>query len=153
MATFSFNGLDEISASFEQIAKLTDEDKMSIIMPAAKLLLERQRQKILALFTQRTGDLADSLTIEQRSGDDGVMAYIFPKGKHRGSSTGKRKRKNGRSNGKYSGTNAEIAYILEYGSPRIAATHWLENANEESEEEVIAAQQSAWDDLLTKKGI
>lgn len=153
MATFSFNGLDEISASFEQIAKLTDEDKMSVIMPAAKLLLERQRQKILALFTQRTGDLADSLTIEQRSGDDGVMAYIFPKGKHRGSSTGKRKRKNGRSNGKYSGTNAEVAYILEYGSPRIAATHWLENANEESEEEVIAAQQSAWDDLLTKKGI
>lgn len=153
MATFSFNGLDEISASFEQIAKLTDEDKMSVIMPAAKLLLERQRQKILALFTQHTGDLADSLTIEQRSGDDGVMAYIFPKGKHRGSSTGKRKRKNGRSNGKYSGTNAEVAYILEYGSPRIAATHWLENANEESEEEVIAAQQSAWDDLLTKKGI
>ena len=153
MATFSFNGLDEISVSFEQIAKLTDEDKMSVIMPAAKLLLERQRQKILALFTQRTGDLADSLTIEQRSGDDGVMAYIFPKGKHRGSSTGKRKRKNGRSNGKYSGTNAEVAYILEYGSPRIAATHWLENANEESEEEVIAAQQSAWDDLLTKKGI
>lgn len=153
MATFSFNGLDEISASFEQLAKLTDEDKMSVIMPAAKLLLERQRQKILDLFTQRTGDLADSLTIEQRSGDDGVMAYIFPKGKHRGSSTGKRKRKNGRSNGKYSGTNAEVAYILEYGSPRIAATHWLENANEESEEEVIAAQQSAWDDLLTKKGI
>lgn len=153
MAKFSFNGMDEISASFEQLSRLTDDDKLSVIMPAAQLLLQRQKEKILSLFKQRTGDLANSLTIEKRSGEDGVFAYIFPKGKHRGSSTGKRKRKNGRSNGKYSGTNAEVAYILEYGSPRISATHWLENANEEAEEEVISAQQAAWDDLLTKKGL
>lgn len=153
MAKFNFNGMDEISASFEQLSRLTDEDKMSVIMPAAQLLLQRQKEKILSLFTQRTGDLANSLTIEERSGDDGAFAYIFPKGKHRGSSTGKRKRKNGRSNGKYSGTNAEVAYIQEFGSPRISATHWLENANEEAEEEVISAQQDAWDELLTKKGL
>ncbi|MBO7252545.1 MAG: hypothetical protein J6V25_07950 [Oscillospiraceae bacterium] len=153
MAKFSFNGMDEISASFEQLANITDEDKMSVIMPAARLLLQRQKEKILSLFTQRTGDLANSLTIEERSGDDGIFAYIFPKGKHRGSSTGKRKRKNGRSNGKYSGTNSEVAWILNFGSPRIAATHWLENANEEAEDEVIAAQQDAWNDLLAKKGL
>ena len=153
MAKFSFNGMDEISASFEQLANITDEDKMSVIMPAARLLLQRQKEKILSLFTQRTGDLANSLTIEERSGDDGIFAYIFPKGKHRGSSTGKRKRKNGRSNGKYSGTNSEVAWILNFGSPRITATHWLENANEEAEDEVIAAQQDAWNDLLAKKGL
>lgn len=152
MAKFSFNGMDDISASFEQLSQLTDDDKMSVIMPAAKLLLQRQRDKILSLFTQRTGDLADSLTIEEKSDDDGVFAYIFPKGKHRGNSTGKRKGKR-RSNGKYSGTNAEVAYILEYGSPRISATHWLENANEEAEAEVISAQQAAWDELITKKGL
>lgn len=152
MAKFSFNGMDDISASFEQLSQLTDDDKMSVIMPAAKLLLQRQRDKILSLFTQRTGDLADSLTIEEKSDDDGVFAYIFPKGKHRGSSTGKRKGKR-RSNGKYSGTNAEVAYILEYGSPRISATHWLENANEEAEDEVISVQQAAWDELITKKGL
>ena len=153
MAKFSFNGVDGISASFEQLAKLTDEDKMSIIMPAAKLLLQRQKEKILSLFKQHTGDLAESLTIENKSDDDGVKAFIVPIGKHRGSGTGKRKRKDGRSNGKYSGTNAEVAFILEYGSPRIAATHWLENANEEAEEDVIATQQAAWDDLLKEKGL
>ena len=152
MAKFSFNGMDEISASFEQLSRLTDDDKMSVIMPGAQLLLQRQREKILSLFTQRTGDLADSLTIEKRSGDDGVFAYIFLKGKHRGSSTGKRRGKR-RSNGKYSGTNEEIGYILNYGSPRISATHWLENANEEAEEAVIAAEQEAWNDLVTKKGL
>lgn len=152
MAKFSFNGMDGIAASFEQLSKLTNEEKMSVIMPAARLLLERQKEKILSVFTQRTGDLAKSLVIEQRSDDDGIKAFIVPSGKHRGSGTGRRKRRNGRSNGKYSGTNAEVAFILNYGSPRIKATHWLENANDEAEEDVISAEQSAWDDLLKTKG-
>ena len=152
MGSFSFNGLDEISASLEQLSRLTDEDKMSVLMPSAQLLLQRQKEKILQLFTQRTGDLANSLTIMQKESDEGPYVVIYPKGKHRGSSTGKRKGKR-RSNGKYSGTNAEVAYILEYGTPRIAATHWLENANEEAEEEVYASQQAAWNDLVTKKGL
>lgn len=153
MAKFSFNGMDEISASFEQLANLTDEDKMSVIMAGAKVLLQRQREKIESLFVQRTVDLANSLTIEEKSGENGPYAWIFSKGKHRGSSTGKRKRKDGRSNGKYSGTNMEVAYIQNYGSPRVTATHWLEIANEEAEEEVVAAQQEAWNDLVTKKGL
>lgn len=152
MAKFSFNGMDELSASFEQLSKLSDEDKMSVIMPAAKLLLERQRQMIEQLFTRRTGDLADSLAIQEKSDEDGAYAHIYLKGKHRGSSTGKRKGKR-RSNGKYSGSNSEIGYILEHGSPRIAARHWMENANEEAEDEVVAAQQAAWDDLVTQKGL
>lgn len=152
MGKFSFNGVDELSASFEQLAKLSDEDKMSVIMPAAKLLVERQREMIQRLFKQRTGDLADSLTIQEKSGEDGAYAHIYLKGKHRGSSTGKRKGKR-RSNGRYSGTNAEVGYILEHGSPRIAARHWMENANEEAEDEVVAAEQAAWDDLVTKKGL
>lgn len=152
MAKFSFNGMDEISAGFDQIASLNDEDKMSVIMSGARILLDRQREKIRSLFTQRTGDLANSLTIEERSGEDGPYAWLFPKGKHRGSSAGKRRGKR-RSNGKYSGTNAEVAYILDHGSPRIGATHWMEIANEEAEEEVVSAQQNAWDDLITKKGL
>lgn len=152
MGKFSFNGVDELSASFEQLSQLTDEDKMSIIMPAAKLLVERQREMIQRLFKQRTGDLADSLTIQEKSGEDGAYAHIYLKGKHRGSSTGKRKGKR-RSNGRYSGTNAEVGYILEVGSPRIAARHWMENANEEAEDEIVAAEQAAWDDLVTKKGL
>lgn len=152
MAKFSFNGMDEISASFEQLSNLSDEDKMSVIMPAAKLLVERQRQMIERLFRKRTGDLADSLDIQQKSGEDGAYASIYLKGKHRGSSTGKRKGKR-RSNGRYSGTNAEVGYILEYGSPRIAARHWMETANEEAEDEVVAAEQAAWDNLITQKGL
>ena len=152
MAKFNFNGMDEISASFEQLANLTDEDRLSVIMPAARLLVQRQKEKIVQMFQQRTGDLEKSIKIKVKDDGDGSYAYISPEGKHRGSGTGKRRGKR-RSNGKYSGTNAEVGYILNYGSPRIAATHWLENANEEAEKEVIAAQQEAWNDLVTKKGL
>lgn len=152
MAKFNFDGIDYISAKFEQLSQLDDEDKMSVIRPAANLLRDRHREKILSLFKQRTGSLADSLQIEERSDENGAYAHITPKGKHPKSSTGKR-RKKGRSSGRYSGTNAEVAYILEYGSPRIPASHWMETANEESADEVIATQQASWNDLITKKGL
>ena len=153
MAKFSFNGLDEISASFEQLADVSDQDRLGVIMAGANVLVTRQKEKIVQMFQQRTGKLADSIKIKVKDDGDGSYAYISPEGKHPGSGTGRRKRRNGRSNGKYSGTNAEVAYILNYGSPRISATHWLENANEEAEEEIISAQQAAWDELITKKGL
>ena len=153
MAQFSFDGVDGLAAGFEKMANLSDQDRMDIIMTAAKLLAERQKQKILDLFTQWSGALANSITIEEKSDEDGVYAHIYLKGKHPGSGTGKRKRKNGRSNGKYSGTNAEIGYILEYGSPRIAARHWMENANEEAEAEIVEAMQAAFNDILQTKGL
>ena len=150
MAKFSFNGMDQITASIEQMAQLTEEEKLSIIMPSAQLLLQRQKEKITQVFRRRTGDLEKSLTLEPDAPNSKIV--LFFKGKHRGSSTGKRKGKRG-SNGKYSGTNAEVAYILNYGSPRIRATHWLDNANEEAEEEMIASQQEAWSALLEEKGL
>lgn len=155
MAKFSFNGVDEISADFEQLATLSDDEKLSVLRPAGKLLKGKYVEKIKSKFTQRTGDLAGSITIEERTGDTGAYLHITPKGKHRGSGTGRRKRRKGRtgSNGRYSGSNAEVAYILEYGSPRIPASHWMEETNEEQADNVAEAQQQAWDDLLTKKGL
>ena len=152
MAKFSVNGFDSIQASFQQISQLTDEEKYSVIESAAELLKDKFRTKLMSLFTQRTGSLANSLEIVKKSGSEGSYAHITPKGKHPGSTTGKRKKK-GRSSGHYSGTNAEVAAILEYGSPRIEATHWMENTLEESEEEILAAEQAAWDALLTSKGL
>lgn len=153
MASFKFDGIDYISASLEQLSNISDAEKMNIIRPAAEFLRTKYQEVLGKRFVRRSGDLADSISIEERSDENGVYAHIFPKGKHRGSSTGKRKRRNGRSNGRYSGTNAEVAYILNYGSPRIAATHWLENANDEASEEIVAIQQERWDDLITQKGL
>ena len=153
MAKFSFDGIDYISAKFDQLAQIDDEDRMSVIRPAAEFLKNKYQETIRTKFTQRSGALAESITVEQKTDDDGAYAHIAPKGKHPSSSTGKRKRKDGRSNGRYSGTNAEVAYILEYGSPRIRATHWLETTNEEAADEVVGLQQEAWNKLIAEKGL
>lgn len=156
MAKFTFNGMDDISASFETLAQITDEDKMSVIMPAAEFLQGKHQEAIRKLFYQFTGVLAKSITIVPRKTDDGVSALITPTGKHPNGYTGKRNKMGDggrRSSGKYSGTNAEIAFILEHGSPRIRATHWMENANEEAEDELVEIQQDAWNELLEKKGL
>lgn len=157
MAGFSFNGVDYLAASFEELSQLTDNDKLSIIMPAADLLAEKHSAKIRQVFTQRSGALAKSITVTAKSDENGVYAHVAPSGKHPKSSTGKRfkKDKNGkrRSSGKYSGSNAEVAYILEYGSPRIRPSHWMESANEEAEPAIVSAEQEAWNALLEKKGL
>ena len=49
MAKFTFNGMDELSASFEELLNLTDQERMGIIMPAAELLVEKQKQKFRLL--------------------------------------------------------------------------------------------------------
>ena len=82
---------------------------------------------------------------------------ISAKGKHPKSSTGKRMKmgKDGkrRSSGKYSGTNAEILYLLEYGSPRIPASHAIETANENAEDEILQLEADAWDEHLKSLGL
>lgn len=153
MASFKFDGIDYISASFEQLSNISDDEKMSIIQPAAEFLKTTYENVIRSKFVKRSGDLAKSIAIERKSDENGAYAHVFPKGKHRGSGTGKRKRRNGRSNGRYSGSNAEVAYILNFGSPRISATHWMDNANDEAADEVVAIQQEKWDELITQKGL
>lgn len=157
MAKFTFDGIDSISFLSDEFMQLTDDDKLSVIMPAAELLKTRHQEKIRQVFKQRSGTLAKSIGIAVKSDDSGVYAYVSPEGKHPKSSTGKRfkKGKDGkrRSSGKYSGSNAEIGYILEYGSPRIRPRHWMETANEDAEGQIAEIQQEAWNDLMEKKGL
>ncbi len=157
MAKFTFDGIDSISFLSDEFMELTDEDKLSVIMPAAEFLKGMHQKKIRQVFKQRSGTLAKSISIDIKSDDSGVYAHISPKGKHPKSGTGRRmkKDKNGRrrSSGKYSGTNAEVAYILEYGSPRIFASHWMEYANDAAEEQIVAIQQEKWNELMEKKGL
>lgn len=55
--------------------------------------------------------------------------------------------------GSYQGTNAEVAFILEYGSPRIGATHFMENTAEESEQEVYNAMDAELTQILRERGL
>lgn len=46
----------------------------------------------------------------------------------------------------------DVGYYLEFGTPRMAARHWMENANKEAEPDFDAAIAAAWNEHLNKIG-
>lgn len=155
MASFKFNGVDGIAASFEELANLSTEAKTKIITAGAEVLRKAQSDKLVEMFQSENIAPSIKVTIKERDGEP--VAVVAPSGKHPGSTTGKRMKtdKNGkrRSSGSYTGSNAEIAYFLEYGTPRMPARHWMETANEEATEAFLAAEAAAWDEHLTEIGL
>lgn len=152
MARFKYNGVEALDLTFDKMANLSGEDLLRIIRPGANLLRERLSEKVRTLFKQRTGSLADSFVLTERILDDGAGITVLPHGKHPNSFTGKRRGKR-RSNGHYEGTNAEVAFVLEHGSPRIKATHFMENTAEESENDVYDAMQEELNAVLSELGL
>lgn len=163
MFSFHVDGLDRLEVSFLQLQALDDDQIWDIIAPAAELLKTRMQDVILRLFRQRSGSLHDSIEIRRNkhtgSQGGGVYATIGPdQKKHPGSSTGKRKSrhspsKSGGGGGHYAGTNAEVGWILEYGSARIPARHWMETACTEAEEEIYQTLEAGWDETVAAAGL
>lgn len=174
MAKFScdfsaYSGADlDASASLSAFNGITADDLLSILRPAAERLAEFCRTAILRRFKRRTGSLADSFKLTEFGLDRGYMDLseagitVGPKGKHKGSSRAARSRagspnkkyaKHNRKAKKTSISNAELGYLLEYGTPRIAATHWMESANEEIESEIQDVVESGFNEFLERKGL
>lgn len=155
--SFHVSGFDELEADLLGITELSDEEKWPILEAGALPVKSKIQEVIDRMFgTDGTGDLRNSISIQQKVKDGSLIARITPKGKHRGSGTGVRMKKDTsgkrRKSGHYSGTNAEVLYYLEYGTPRIAARHCVETAVEEADEESVEAMRAAWDEILKSKG-
>lgn len=163
MARFDFYGTDELEISFAELAQLTDEDKEKIIMPGAEVI--RKHQVEILESDHNSKILAPSIVAEYLPGFEEGVALIEPKGIHHGKKTvhgadyHRPKTGQGRSHkrkrhGLTAGTtNQEVGYYLEYGTPRMYASHWMERANEKAADETNAAMEKAWDELLTSKGL
>lgn len=142
MAKFSTRGVDELTLSLEQLATTPEETQYSILEAGASALIPRWKETLQSM--KRTGQLIESVKAARKKDETPIVA-ITPKGKRKGAYTGQRKTHGG---GTYQGTNAEVAYVLEYGTPRMAATHWMETTNEEAGDEVVAAEAAVWDEYL-----
>lgn len=154
MAGFCYNGMDSLIADFDKLAKLSDEDRATILSAGATQIRFHQ-QKYLAQNHHRTGDLEKSI----RSEIIGDVAVISPRGtemrkkrrkilsSHKGSGAMKRQRHHGSTK---ASTNMEVGFYLEYGTPRMKAMHWMENANSIAEPDMENAMQEAWNERLEK---
>lgn len=151
MAKFTFNGIDTLEADFEKLAKIDDETAYSILEAGAEELLIAWRTVLrrMGLMNPNNPQLINSLSANRRIGE---KVTLTPKGKRKDKKKASKrmKKENGkrRSSGSYQNTNAEIGYILEYGSPRIKPRHWMETANEEGGDACTEAMQEAWNKHL-----
>ena len=151
MASFRVNGVEGLDLTYERKAQLSDDDLLRIIRAGAEVMRERLREKVLAVFTQHSGDLADSFKLFERKESGNPFILVSPAGKHRPNGRGIRDRK---SDPKRKGkTNAEVAFVLEYDSPRHNATHFMEECVEASTPEVIAAMEAEFSKLMDERGL
>lgn len=154
MACFRYNGVDRLEIDLETLAKLDNNTVWGLLHAGAEVIQRFHQDRIKKIFKQHTGSLAKSPSIHKKINANGPYALIYPDGSHGQYLRTRKTRtyKNSRHGRTYTvggnlkkKTNAEIAFILEHGSPRISATHWMEKANEDANDEMIDAMADAWD--------
>ena len=156
MMNMRIDGLGRLEVSFLQLQALSEDQIWDIIAPAAEILKTRMQDVISRMFKEHTGSLRESIEIRRKVHKGGaVYALVGPNDKkHPKSTQGKRKpRAQGGGGGHFSGTNAEVGWILEYGSARIPAKHWMETAATEAEEELYSVLEEGWDAAITAAGL
>ena len=142
MANFSVKGLNELNA---QITAAEDVDKgtlLKVCRAGAAVLVEAWKKALGAMGKTDPVPLADSIVTKDTAVAEGAAVTLSFTGKH----------SHGASGGN-PGTNAEVAYILEYGSPRMAAKHWMEMANDSAAEAAKTAMADAWNSYLNERGL
>lgn len=149
MAKMRVNGVDTIIASYEQLASLSYEESLSVLTAGAEVLREALTEAIKTRFRVITGALSEAITVRDISKGDKPLLIVGPTGKHPKATTGKRRK----GKGHYEGTNAEILYVLNYGSARIPASHVFDDTLEAQSEAMTAAMQAAFDEIITSKGL
>lgn len=156
MMNFHIDGLDRLSVSYASLSRISDDELWAIIEPAANTLKDKMQETISALFTQRSNSLHDSIEVKRKLSKGGaVYALVGPNDKkHPKSSTGKRRaRAQGGKGGSYSGTNAEVGWILEYGSQRIDGFHWMEQSVTATEEELLGILEAGFNAACEAVGL
>ena len=162
MARFVFSNDDfgEISIRLNDLANVGDDIRASLvekIVTAGAEVLKECYQTYLRNHHFITGKLAESIKIEYLKNLS--VALVGPRGIHHGkktstkgtkrSKTGQGKSNSRKRHGMANGVTAqEVGYYLEYGTPRIKATHWMEKANEEAKERIFAAEDAIFDEYL-----
>lgn len=130
MAEFKAVGLDELALSLQEIAEIPEDIQDEMLLAQGDIVAQAQRESAQRYGIQRTGTLIRSIKPGKVKLDKhgNRVLYVTPVGS--------------RVRGGKKTTNAEIAFLNEYGTRRQRARPFMRDANERSAE---AATQAAAD--------
>lgn len=130
MAEFRAVGLDELALSLQEIAEIPEDIQDEMLRAQGDIVAQAQRESAQRYGIQRTGTLIRSIKPGKVKLDKhgSRVLYVTPVGS--------------RVRGGKKTTNAEIAFLNEYGTRGQRARPFMRDANERSAE---AATQAAAD--------
>lgn len=160
MARFDTSGIDELIGEMQRLK--IDEGPIAddMVNTAVEIIQSEWRKSIKKHGHYRTGELYKSIIIGggPYRNWDGVSRNVYPEGEDRhgkkagnGNSKKRKKRRSKRwKNGVIS--NADKAFLLNYGCRRFGGSYFIEEAEENSEEPVQKACKAIWDKFLASAG-
>lgn len=133
MARFDVSGLDETIRQMKRMGELTGSAADAMLMAGAEEVKKAWRESADLYGLRDTGDMIASIGYPRRpkTVKDVRVIDIYPQGKDR---KGIR--------------NAEKAFILHYGTNRIKARWWVDDADEVSKQTMVPAMIRVWDRFI-----
>lgn len=138
MARFQMEGFDELVNELKRMGELTGETADAMLMAGAEQAKKAWKFAAAMHGIRDTGDMIDSIDYaKQPKSVAGIKQIdIYPQGK-----------------GRNGIRNAEKAFFSHYGTSRIKATHFVDDADElcDGEFSVQKAMEQEFDKLLEKE--
>ena len=138
MARFDTSGIDDIINDLKRMGETTGEAADRMLLAGAEKVKKAWKLSAAIHSLRHTGDMINSIGYPRKPAIiEGIKRIdIYPQGKDR----------NGIR-------NAEKAFLLHYGTSRIPATHWVDDADEMSAEPVKMVMETEFNKLLKEKGL
>lgn len=139
MARFKVDGLDDLLDRLTAAGEALNGDTADrMLMAGAEQVRVAWRNSAEAHEHRDTGDMIDAIGYPRAPSDVGGVRSIdiYPQGTDR---KGVR--------------NAEKAFLLHYGTSKIPASHWVDDADRECDRTVIPAMAAEFDAAMRAKGL
>jgi hypothetical protein len=138
MARFSTSGIDEIIDQMKGMGALISPTADRMLMRGAEEVKKAWKLSAAMHGFRHTGDMINSVGYRKKPDEvEGIKRVdIYPQGKDR---KGIR--------------NAEKAFYLHYGTSKVAASNWVDEADELSADPVQAVMEDEFDQFLREKGM
>ena len=143
MARFDTSGLQDVLDEMTRLGESSCPVAEKMIMAGAEKVKQawkrsaEEHEYFKGGGKYATGDMINSIGYPRKPTRIGAALEmdIYPQGKNR---RGRR--------------NAEVAFVLHYGTSKMRGSRWVDDADRYSGETVVPAMQEIWDDYIKKKG-
>lgn len=134
MARFDMSGAEEMIRAMQRMAEDAGPAAEAVLQAGAEGVKRAWQEAAEAHDLRDTGDMIDSIGFSRKPKDagDGLYIDIYPQGVDR---KGVR--------------NATKAFVLHYGTSKMHATRWVDDADKRSERYAIPAMNATWDEFIS----